>query len=121
MAKSKDSNSKTKAKAAGKKRPVRSLSLKGLAEHLNLSPATVSLVMNRAKAAAAIPEDTQRRIFQAAKELNYRPNFYARSLRMQRSFTIGILHPDLSDYVALLTSGIEDYLESKHIYVNLSE
>jgi len=110
MAKSKDGNGKTKSKGAGKRRPVRSLSLKGLAEHLNLSPATVSLVMNRAKAASAIPEDTQRRIFQAAKELNYRPNFYARSLRMQRSFTIGILHPDLSDYVALLTSGIEDYL-----------
>src|SRR5436305_8044429 len=110
MAKPKDGNGKTKSKGAGKKRPVRSLSLKGLAEHLNLSPATVSLVMNRAKAASAIPEDTQRRIFQAAKELNYRPNFYARSLRMQRSFTIGILHPDLSDYVALLTSGIEDQL-----------
>jgi LacI family transcriptional regulator len=81
-----------------------------LAEHLNLSPATVSLVINRSKAADAIPEDTQRRIFQAAKELNYRPNFYARSLRIKRSFTIGILHPDLSDYVALLTSGIEDHL-----------
>ncbi|HWY70538.1 MAG TPA: LacI family DNA-binding transcriptional regulator [Terriglobales bacterium] len=108
MAKSKDGG-KTPSKTNGK-RPVRIPSLKELAEHLNLSPATVSLVMNRTKAASAIPEETQRRIFQAAKELNYRPNFYARSLRMQRSFTIGILHPDLSDYVALLTSGIEDYL-----------
>ena len=108
MAKSKDGR-KIAAKTNGK-RPVRIPSLKELAEHLNLSPATVSLVMNRTKAASAIPEETQRRIFQAAKELNYRPNFYARSLRMQRTFTIGILHPDLSDYVALLTSGIEDYL-----------
>jgi LacI family transcriptional regulator len=98
-----------KSKAAAKNK-TRSISLKTLAEHLNLSPATVSLVMNRAKAAAAIPEETQKRIFEAAKELNYRPNFYARSLRTQRSFTIGILHPDLSDYVALLTSGIEDHL-----------
>ena len=109
MAKSKDGN-KGKRDVAGKRHAVRTLSLKALAEHLNLSPATVSLVINRAKAAAAIPEETQKRIFQAAKDLNYRPNFYARSLRMQRSFTIGILHPDLSDYVALLTSGIEDYL-----------
>jgi len=108
MSKSKDGR-KSAAKTNGK-RPVRIPSLKELAEHLSLSPATVSLVMNRTKAAAAIPEETQRRIFQAAKELNYRPNFYARSLRMQRTFTIGILHPDLSDYVALLTSGIEDYL-----------
>jgi len=86
------------------------ISLKTLADHLNLSPATVSLVINQAKAASSIPKETQDRIFAAAKELNYRPNFYARSLRTQRSFTIGILHPDLSDYVALLTSGIEDHL-----------
>ena len=99
-----------KPKDAGKNSVGRSVSLRTLAEHLNLSPATVSLVMNRSKAAASIPEETQRRIFQAAKELNYRPNFYARSLRTQRSFTIGVLHPDLSDYVALLTSGIEDQL-----------
>jgi LacI family transcriptional regulator len=88
----------------------RGISLKTLAEHLKLSPATVSLVINRSKAAQAIPEETQKRIFAAAKELNYRPNFYARSLRTKRSFTIGVLHPDLSDYVALLTSGIEDSL-----------
>jgi LacI family transcriptional regulator len=77
---------------------------------LQLSPTTVSLVINRSKGASAIPEETQRRIFEAAKKLNYRPNFYARSLRTQRSFMIGVLHPDLSDYVALLTSGIEDHL-----------
>ena len=88
----------------------RSISLKALAQHLQLSPTTVSLVINRSKGASAIPEETQRRIFEAAKKLNYRPNFYARSLRTQRSFMIGVLHPDLSDYVALLTSGIEDHL-----------
>ena len=99
----------TKAKDGGQDK-TRTVSLKALAEHLKLSPATVSLVINRSKAAASIPEETQRRVFAGAKELNYRPNFYARSLRTQRSFTIGILHPDLSDYVALLTSGIEDHL-----------
>jgi len=93
-----------------KRAQARSVSLKVLAEHLKLSPATVSLVMNRSKAAAAIPQETQQRIFQGAKKLNYRPNFYARSLRTRRSFTIGILYPDLSDYVALLTSGVEDHL-----------
>src|SRR5262252_4360762 len=94
----------------GKGAQARSVSLKVLAEYLRLSPATVSLVINRSKAAAAIPHETQQRIFQGAKKLNYRPNFYARSLRTRRSFTIGILHPDLSDYVALLTSGVEDHL-----------
>src|SRR6266446_2460084 len=61
-----------------------SVSQKFLAEHLGLSPATVSLVINRSPAAKSIPHRTQERIRQAARELNYRPNFVARSLRALR-------------------------------------
>lgn len=86
------------------------VSLKALAQHLHLSQGTVSSVINRSPAAAAIPQATQDRILEAAKKLNYRANFFARALRSRRSFTIGILHPDLSDYVALVMSGIEDQL-----------
>jgi len=43
--------------------------------------------------------------------LNYRPNFMARSLRAQRSFTIGVVVPEISEgYAALVMSGIEDHL-----------
>src|SRR5260370_42697066 len=84
------------------------VSLKALAQHLHLSQGTVSSVINRSPAAASIPQATQARILEAAKKLNYRANFFARSLRSRRSFTIGILHPDLSDYVALVMSGIEE-------------
>ncbi len=88
-----------------------SVSQKFLAEHLGLSPATVSLVINRSPAAKSIPHRTQERIRQAARELNYRPNFVARSLRAQRSFTIGVVVPEISEgYAALVMSGIEDYL-----------
>src|SRR5713101_815149 len=88
-----------------------SVSQKFLAEHLGLSPATVSLVINRSPAAKSIPHRTQERIRQAARELNYRPNFMARSLRAQRSFTIGVVVPEISEgYAALVMSGIEDYL-----------
>ena len=88
-----------------------SISLKFLAEHLGLSPATVSLVINRSPAAKSIPHRTQERIRHAARELNYRPNFMARSLRAQRSFTIGVVVPEISEgYAALVMSGIEDYL-----------
>jgi len=51
----------------------------------------VSLVINRSPAAKSIPHGTQERVRQAARELNYRPNFMARSLRAQRSFTIGVV------------------------------
>src|SRR5258708_10441187 len=87
------------------------MSLKTLDEHLDLSPATVSLVINRSSVADSIPQDTKDRIFAAARKFKYRPNFFARSLRTQRSFTIGVIVPEVSDgYSASVMSGVEDYL-----------
>jgi DNA-binding LacI/PurR family transcriptional regulator len=87
------------------------VSLKSLAEHLGLSQAAVSFVINRSPAAKSIPHRTQELIRAAAKELNYRPNHLARSLRQQRSFTIGVVVPEISEgYAALVMSGIEDHL-----------
>src|ERR1700726_3659184 len=87
------------------------VSLKNLAEHLGLSKAAVSLVINRSPSAKSIPRHTQERIRAAARELNYRPNFMARSLRRQRSFVVGVAVPEISEgYAALVLSGIEDHL-----------
>ncbi|PYX87035.1 MAG: LacI family transcriptional regulator [Acidobacteria bacterium] len=87
------------------------VSLKKLAQHLGLSPATVSLVINRSPVADSIPQETKDRVLSAARELNYRPNFFARSLRTQRSFTIGVIVPEVSEgYAAMVMSGIEDHL-----------
>jgi DNA-binding LacI/PurR family transcriptional regulator len=89
-------------------RPIR---LKELAKRLNLSPTTLSLVLNRAPAAKAIPDSTKQRIFEAAEGLNYRPNLMARSLRSQRTYSIGVLVPEFSDgYSATVLSGIEEVL-----------
>jgi DNA-binding LacI/PurR family transcriptional regulator len=88
-----------------------SMSQRKLADYLGLSPATVSLVINRSAVADSIPEETKERIFAAARKFNYRPNFFARSLRTQRSFTIGVMVPEVSEgYAALVLSGIEDHL-----------
>jgi LacI family transcriptional regulator len=94
------------------RKPARqSVSLKSLAEHLGLSQAAVSLVINRSPAAKSIPHRTQELIRAAARELNYRPNQLARSLRQQRSYTIGVVVPEISEgYAALVMSGIEDHL-----------
>jgi DNA-binding LacI/PurR family transcriptional regulator len=87
------------------------VSLKFLADYLGLSPATLSLVMNRSAVADSIPKATQDQIFAAADKFNYRPNFMARSLRTQRSFTIGVLVPEVSEgYATLVMSGIEEHL-----------
>src|SRR5215813_2211273 len=87
------------------------VSLKSLAAHLGLSQAAVSLVSDGAPGGKSIPHRTQELIRKAAIELNYRPNHLARSLRQQRSFTIGVVVPEISEgYAALVMSGIEDHL-----------
>lgn len=91
--------------------PGQKVSLKFLADHLGLSPATLSLVINRSAVADSIPKATQDQIFAAAEKFNYRPNFLARSLRTQRSFTIGVIVPEVSEgYATLVMSGIEEHL-----------
>jgi DNA-binding LacI/PurR family transcriptional regulator len=94
------------------------VSLKALAQHLQLSPATVSVVLNDARGAASIPQSTKNRVFAAAEKLKYRPNFVARSLRKQRTFTIGVVVPEVSEgYATLVMSGIENYLlQSGYFY-----
>lgn len=92
----------------------RPVSLKQLAAHLHLSPSTLSLVLNGSPVADTIPQETKDRIFAAAKDFNYRPNYLARSLRIQRSHTIGVLVPEVSGgYTAEVMNGIEEYLLKK--------
>jgi len=91
--------------------PTRTITLRFLADQLGLSPATISLVINRSPSADSIPQETKERVLAAARHFNYRPNFMARSLRKQRSFTIGVMVPEVSEgYAAMVMSGIEDRL-----------
>jgi len=88
----------------------KSVSLKQLAAHLGLNPATISVVLNEVPG-RSIPQVTRDRIKAAAKELNYQPSLLARSLRNQRTHTIGILVPELGDgYHTQVMSGIGDQL-----------
>jgi DNA-binding LacI/PurR family transcriptional regulator len=92
-------------------KPEKRVNLKVLADHLGLSPATVSLVMNRSSMAHSIPRETQDLIRATARKFNYRPNFFARSLRTNRTFMVGVLVPEVSEgYAAMVMSGIEDLL-----------
>jgi DNA-binding LacI/PurR family transcriptional regulator len=99
--------------------PGKRISLKQLAAKLRLSTTTLSLVLNNSEKAQSIPQKTKERIFAAARGLNYRPNFSARSLRSKRTFSVGVLVPELSDgYSALVLTGIEDYLlQSGYVYL----
>ena len=97
--------------------PARTASLKKLAEHLGLHPATVSVVLNEVPG-RSISQATRDRIKAAAKELNYQPSLLARSLRNRRTLSIGILVPDLGEaYHNQIVSGIGDRLmDSGYFY-----
>ena len=85
-------------------------SLKTLAEHLGLSPATISVVLNDVPG-RSIPQATRDRIKAAAEKLNYQPSLLARSLRNRRTHTIGILVPELGEgYHTQVLSGVGDQL-----------
>lgn len=99
------------------KQNKRNVSLKELAAHLRLSPTSLSIVLNETPAASAIPQETKDRIFDAAQKFNYRPNYFARSLRAQRSFTFGVIVPELSDgYSSMVLSGVEAALSKEGFF-----
>jgi LacI family transcriptional regulator len=82
-----------------------------IADHLGLSAAAVSRVLNGAPAAKSIPKTTQDKILAAAKHFNYRPNVLARSLRRGHSLTVGVLVPEVSEgYATLVLAGLEQAL-----------
>src|SRR5262249_34475285 len=72
---------------------------------------TVSCVLNDAHGAKFIPQRTKDRVFALASELKYQPNFFARSLRKKRSYTIGVIVRDIGNrYTAQVIAGIEQFL-----------
>ena len=103
----------------------RGITLKELAARIGLSPGTLSVVLNNTNRANTIPQKTRDRIHQAAKEYGYRPHYFARSLRANRSFTIGVIAAELSDgYCAMILNGVESaaslqgyfYLNTNHLH-----
>src|SRR5277367_1576021 len=103
-------------KGAGLKGEPR-VTLKTVADHLGLTPGTVSATLNNSAAASSIPERTKKRIIAAAKEFNYKPNYLARSLRLQRTYTIGVIAEEIGDaYGSLVISGIEEHLRKNNFF-----
>jgi len=93
------------------------VTLRAVAEHLGLTAGTVSAVLNDSPAARSIPVRTRTRVLDAARELNYRPNFFARSLRVKRSLTVGVIAEEIGDaYGSLVCSGIEACLRENNYF-----
>ncbi len=102
--------------------PGQPISLRTLGEYLNLSPATISLVLNNSPGVKSIPQETRDRVIEAAAKFDYRPSFFARSLRKRQTYTVGVLVPELSDsYTTLVLAGVEEFLiEEGYFYLTAS-
>lgn len=91
------------------------VTLKTVAEHVGLAAGTVSLVLNHTPQSMTIPQHTRDRVFAAARELNYRPNPFARALRTKQTpISNDDAHEMASGSRALVFVGTEDFLRAVH-------
>ncbi len=90
------------------------VTITSIAQNLELSVATVSYVMNGKVEQNGIPEKTAERVRNEAKRLGYVPNDLARSLRRQKTGSIGILLSDLQQgWAERLIKGVLSVLDQK--------
>ncbi|MGA3210246.1 MAG: LacI family DNA-binding transcriptional regulator [Terriglobales bacterium] len=87
------------------------VTIRDIAGKAGFSPSTVSIVLNNAPLARYIPAETKERIHKVARQLGYRPNQLARSLRSQRNHTIGLIVFNITDpFCTPILHGIETAL-----------
>ena len=96
--------------AASNVRAGSAVTLRDVARVAGVHPATVSRALNE-ETRALVNEETARRVLKAAEELGYQPNPIARGLKTNRSYTVGVLIPDLTNPLfPPILRGIEDCL-----------
>lgn len=82
------------------------ITIKEIANRLNISPSTVSRALHDHK---SIGLRTKTNVQALAKELNYEPNQTAIFFQQRKTFTIGVILPELSEaFFSSAISGIED-------------
>ncbi|MBT3606880.1 MAG: LacI family DNA-binding transcriptional regulator, partial [Candidatus Marinimicrobia bacterium] len=84
----------------------KNLTLKDLAQKLGLSTSTVSRALQNNP---AISDDTRLRVNKLAKKIGYYPDALAKSLKNKKSYTIGVIVPEISHFFfSSVIDGIED-------------
>ncbi len=88
-----------------------SVTIRDVARVANVHPGTVSRALNE-ETRALVNQETAERVLRAAEQLGYRPNRIARGLKTSRSYTIGVLIPDITNPLfPPILRGIEDRLD----------
>lgn len=97
----------------------RSATIKDIAAELDISPSTVSRAL---KDHFEISEATKKAVREVAEKLNYQPNSLALSLRYSKSFTLGIIVPEIVHFFfSTVISGIEDAAHSRGYNVIITQ
>jgi LacI family transcriptional regulator len=93
------------------------ITIREVAGESGFSVTTVSMVLNNGVGVARIPERTRKRIWEVARRLGYRPNLHARSLRSNRSQTLGVMVFDLTDpYCTQILRGIQNHIRPSGLF-----
>jgi DNA-binding LacI/PurR family transcriptional regulator len=94
-----------KKKRINSKLPGR-VTVKDVAQELNISTMTVSRVLNKKP---NVSEETREKVLQTALRLGYIPNHIARSLVTRKTFTIGVIVPEIThSFFPDVIRGIEE-------------
>lgn len=96
------------------------VSSKDVAREAGVSQATVSYVLNNVEGIRIKPE-TREAVLLAAKKLNYYPNLIARSMRLKKSMSIGVVSDkNVTNYIfTKVLEGIKDALLPRNYSINL--
>ena len=93
--------------------------LADVARLAEVSTATVSMVVNRLASEIPVGRETRQRVLNAVKQLGYEPNLLARSLKTQRTSTVGLVVADIRDpFFGEIVRGVEETLhEAGFVYI----
>jgi LacI family transcriptional regulator len=95
------------------------ITLAEIAKHLSVSTATVSLALQNKP---GVSEKTRQAVLETVKKLGYVYNRSAARLRMQRSFTIGLIVPNLlNPFFTELTNSVEERIEAEGLSLLLAK
>ena len=87
------------------------VTIKDIAEKTGVSYATVSRTLNHLSGVNAA---TREKILEAAREMGYRPNIHARSLKTNKTYTIALIVPDISNpFFADIALAVNEYAYEK--------
>jgi LacI family transcriptional regulator len=114
----KDRSVKENPEEAGAK--SKRVTMTDVARRAGVSQPTVSLVLNDRRD-QGVAEDTRQRVLKAAAELGFRPNRTAQALRLNRSFTVGIISHGIASrpYAGPIIQGIQQAVQQSNLLTML--